>query len=109
MRYIGVDLHKRLVVVCVIEVQDGKQVVVERGRWPNQDTAGMEGFLRAQVPPWSEPSSNQNSLLEREPQVVAERPAAGFEFGFSRCKRERLTTKLAHADEKRRPAGGSSA
>jgi transposase len=50
MRYIGVDLHKRLVVVCVVEVQDGKRVVVERGRWSNQDTAGMEGFLRAQVP-----------------------------------------------------------
>jgi hypothetical protein len=50
MRYIGVDLHKRLVVVCVVEVQDGKRVVVGRGRWPNQDTAGMKGFLRAQVP-----------------------------------------------------------
>jgi transposase len=50
MRYIGVDLHKRLVVVCVVEVQDGKRVVVERGRWSNQDTAGMEGFLREQVP-----------------------------------------------------------
>jgi transposase len=50
MRYIGVDLHKRLVVVCVVEVQDGKRVVVERGRWSNQDTAGMESFLRIQVP-----------------------------------------------------------
>ena len=44
MRYLGVDLHKRLVVVCVVEVQEGKRVVVERGRWPNQDTAGMESF-----------------------------------------------------------------
>jgi hypothetical protein len=50
MRYIGVDLHKRLVVVCVVEVQDGKRLVVERGRWLNQDTAGMEVFFRAQVP-----------------------------------------------------------
>lgn len=43
-------MHKRLVVACVVEVQDGKRVVVERGRWLNQDTAGMKGFLRAQVP-----------------------------------------------------------
>src|SRR3984957_20567080 len=50
MRYLGVDLHKRLVVVCVVEVRDGNRVVVERGRWSNQDTAGMESFLRAQVP-----------------------------------------------------------
>ena len=64
---------------------------------------------KAKGAPWSEPSSNQNSLLERDPQVVAERSAAGFEVGFSRCKRERLTTKLANADERRRPADGSSA
>ena len=50
MRYLGVDLHKRLVVVCVVEVQEGKRVVVERGRWSNQDTAGMESFLRPKFP-----------------------------------------------------------
>ena len=50
MRYVGVDLHKRLVVVCVVEIQGDKRVVVERGRWSNQDTAGMEDFLRKQAP-----------------------------------------------------------
>jgi len=41
MRYVGVDLHKRTVVMCVVELQEGKRVVVARGRWACQDTAGL--------------------------------------------------------------------
>lgn len=53
MRFVGVDLHKRVVVVCVVELQGGKRVVVARGRWTCQDTAGLTArlarFLRSAV------------------------------------------------------------
>ena len=48
MRFVGVDLHKRVVVVCVVELQGGKRVVVGRGRWSCQDQAGLSGFLAEQ-------------------------------------------------------------
>lgn len=50
MRFVGVDLHKRVIVICVVELQEGKRVVVARGRWLCQDTAGLLDFLRGQGP-----------------------------------------------------------
>jgi transposase len=50
MRYIGVDLHKRLLVACVMEAQGGRRVVVARGRWSNQDTKRITEFLREHMP-----------------------------------------------------------
>jgi RHS repeat-associated protein len=37
MRYIGVDVHKRPLVGCVMEVQGGRRVIVAPGRWCNQN------------------------------------------------------------------------
>lgn len=50
MRYVGVDLHKRVVVVCVVEIRDGQRVVVARGRWACQDMACLVEFFRQQQP-----------------------------------------------------------
>ena len=50
MRYIGVDLHRRLLVACVIEVRDGVRTVVERARWTNRQTEEMLSFLERQRP-----------------------------------------------------------
>lgn len=47
MHYIGVDLHKRVVVACVV---DNRRTVVARERWSNQDTGKMQEFLRGHVP-----------------------------------------------------------
>lgn len=50
MRYIGVDLHKRLLVGCVVEVIDNRRMVVARGRWSNHDPGGIVEFLRLHAP-----------------------------------------------------------
>ena len=48
MRFIGVDLHKRIVVVCVMEVRDGARVVVSRGRWACREPAELTEFCSQQ-------------------------------------------------------------
>lgn len=50
MRFMGVDLHKRLLVACVVEMVENRRTVVARGRWSNQDTAQFEEFLRGHAP-----------------------------------------------------------
>lgn len=50
MRFVGVDLHKRVVVVCVVELRGGKRLIVDRGRFACQDTAGICEFLHKQSP-----------------------------------------------------------
>jgi hypothetical protein len=46
MRFVGVDLHKRVVVVCVVELQCGKRVVVARGRWTLPGYGRADGVPR---------------------------------------------------------------
>lgn len=51
MRYIGVDLHKRLLVMCVVELVEGnRRTVVNRERFSNKDTGRIEEFLRVHAP-----------------------------------------------------------
>ena len=50
MRYNGVDLHRRLLVACVIEVRNGARTVIERLRWTNRQTEAMLEFLQQQRP-----------------------------------------------------------
>jgi transposase len=45
MKYVGVDLHKQLIVLCVVMVVAGKRQVKCRGRLGCQDEAGIEGFF----------------------------------------------------------------
>jgi transposase len=45
MKYVGVDLHKQLIVLCVVAVVDGKRQVVCRSRLSCQDEARIEALF----------------------------------------------------------------
>jgi len=45
MKYVGVDLHKQLIVLCVVRVVEGQRQVVRRARLASQDTAAIEAFF----------------------------------------------------------------
>jgi transposase len=45
MNYVGVDLHKQIIVLCVVAVVAGKRRVVARKRLACRDTAGLDAFL----------------------------------------------------------------
>lgn len=47
MKYVGVDLHKKALALCVVTVEEGKRRVVERKRLACHDVAGIEGFFQA--------------------------------------------------------------
>jgi transposase len=50
MKYVGVDLHKQLIVLCVVEQSGQQRTVVERRRLACLDTAGLEAFFRGLGP-----------------------------------------------------------
>lgn len=45
MKYVGVDLHKQLIVLCVVEVVDRKRRVVCRRSLACRDEGGLEAFF----------------------------------------------------------------
>lgn len=45
MKYVGVDLHKKTISVCVVVVVRGQRKVVDRRRFACSDTAGMQAFF----------------------------------------------------------------
>jgi transposase len=47
MKYVGVDLHKQIIVLCVIMVVAGKRQVVARRRLACRDVAAIEEFFRS--------------------------------------------------------------
>jgi transposase len=47
MKYVGVDLHKHLIVLCVAVLVAGRPKVVQRSRFACEDTAGIREFFRA--------------------------------------------------------------
>jgi transposase len=50
MKYVGVDLHKQIIVLCVVAVVSGKRQVVARKRLACHDTAGLDEFFNVQGP-----------------------------------------------------------
>jgi hypothetical protein len=42
MKYVGVDLHKKALALCVVTVEEGKRRVVERKRLARHDDTGIE-------------------------------------------------------------------
>lgn len=50
MRYIGVDLHKRTLSVCVTAREEGRRVVLARKTLRCSDMEGIRQFLEAQRP-----------------------------------------------------------
>jgi transposase len=50
MKFIGVDLHKKTISLCVIVVVDGRRKVMARKRFSCQDTAGIRAFFERQAP-----------------------------------------------------------
>ena len=50
MKYVGVDLHKQLIVVCVVVVVSGRRQVADRRRLACRDVAGLDRFFAALGP-----------------------------------------------------------
>jgi len=50
MRFIGVDLHKKTISLCVVMVVEGKRTVVARRRFDCHNTAGIRQFFESQTP-----------------------------------------------------------
>lgn len=50
MNFVGVDLHKKTISLCVMVVVAGKRQVVTRRRFDCRDTAAIREFFEAQVP-----------------------------------------------------------
>lgn len=46
MNYVGVDLHKQIIVLCVVTIECGRRRVVARRRWRCQDVAEVQTFFR---------------------------------------------------------------
>ena len=47
MKYVGADLHKKSISLCVVEVADGKRRVVRRQRYACQQVAAIREFFQA--------------------------------------------------------------
>lgn len=45
MKFVGVDLHKQTIVLCVMEVVEGKRTVTATKRFQCRDTEGIRGFF----------------------------------------------------------------
>lgn len=50
MRFIGADLHKQSITLCVVELVKGKTVILDRPRFRCRDIDRIAEFLRAQGP-----------------------------------------------------------
>jgi transposase len=50
MKYVGVDLHKQIIVLCVVVIEDGRRQVAGRHRFACRDTAGLEQFFNGLGP-----------------------------------------------------------
>jgi len=50
MKYVGVDLHKQVISVCVVMHQDGHRKIVQRQRLACQDVAGITAFFQSLGP-----------------------------------------------------------
>lgn len=50
MKFIGVDLHKQSITLCVMVVVEGKREVAIRKRFCCRDTAGIRAFFEQQAP-----------------------------------------------------------
>jgi transposase len=46
MKYVGVDLHKHLIVLCVVVLESGRPVVVRRARFQCSDTEEIRVFFQ---------------------------------------------------------------
>ncbi len=50
MKFIGVDLHKKTISLCVMVVVEGRRKVTARRRFSCRDTAGIRAFFERQTP-----------------------------------------------------------
>jgi transposase len=50
MKYVGVDLHKQIIVLCVVKVVGSKREVVARRKLACRDEAGVDDFFRSLGP-----------------------------------------------------------
>ena len=47
MKYVGVDLHKQVIVLCVVVQKGSKREVIQRARFACQDLAGLQQFFKS--------------------------------------------------------------
>lgn len=52
MNYVGVDLHKQIIVLCVVKLVAGKRQVIARRKLACRDEAGLEAFFASLRPFW---------------------------------------------------------
>ena len=100
MKYVGVDLHKQLIVLCVVTVVDGRRQVVRRGRLKCQDEASIEAFF-AELGPFEvavEATSAYDWLVELiEPmaaRIVLVNPRKMRIIAESRRKTDKLDAQI---------------
>jgi transposase len=100
MKYVGVDLHKQLIVLCVVVVENGVRRVETRRRFVCRDVAEVERFFR-ELGPFEvavEATSNYEWLLERvEPwasRIVLVHPRRMRIIAESRRKTDRLDAQI---------------
>ena len=46
MKYVGIDLHKKTISVCVVVIEQRKRKVIARKRLECQDTAGISSWFK---------------------------------------------------------------
>jgi transposase len=72
MNYVGVDLHKQIIVLCVVAEVAGERKIVARRRLACRDVAGIDEFFKQFCPYWVavEATSAYEWFLERIEQAA---------------------------------------
>jgi transposase len=79
MKYVGVDLHKQVIALCVVTVECGRRHVILRQRLSCRDTAGIDRFF-----------------AELGPFEVAVEATAAYEWFLQRIDRQASRIALVH-------------
>lgn len=100
MKYVGVDLHKQLIVFCVVVIENGRRRVVGRSRLACHDVAAIDGFFRG-LGPFEvavEATASYEWLLERierwASRIVLVHPRKMRIIAESRRKTDRLDAQI---------------
>lgn len=100
MKYVGVDLHKQLIVLCVVVVEKGRRRIEARRRLACRDVSGIEQFF-GELGPFEvavEATASYQWLLERierwASRIVLVHPRKMRIIAESRRKTDRLDAQI---------------
>ena len=100
MKYVGVDLHKQLIVLCVVVVENGQRRIASRYRLACRDVVAIERFF-GDLGPFEvavEATTNYEWLLERiecwASRIVLVHPRKMRIIAESRRKTDRLDAQI---------------